>query len=508
MMQATKPGRYATALLLTALAVTGCSARSAQSTQAAAAGQNASPAAPAASASVATRVPITQTYNVTYKPGTKVIDAPTVAGAYQGVGSDGSLLFDARSAPAVAALTPQSVVIFAGLALRRVVSVAQAGNTLHVFTGPATLDEAIADGHIAWELPVAFGRVAFAPPPGFHRVFGPSVASAWQQPFLAEALADEPGYTFSGTVEDWDVTVKLVPDNGDLHMDLDAGRTIGGGKIELHGIGELDSLTNSVNITLSNGTTTQLSFDNKNLHGKLDMTWNVAFDKEHGGESVKEFSEPEVSNLPLGFSLPFLVGPLPFKLEFKTGFAFQPVFTSKVTVAQGEYHTTFGGALSVNDGSGSAGPGPDSQVNFTGGIDSSGGTLSVAPLGLSATLAMPKIVLTLGVPDALDNVLGELRSIGDAIPRSDALTPQSEPFKKILGETDAGPYADIITQITFIATGPLAIVPCERRELHVSAIVGVSASLFGHDLAAVEPKTVVDKQVTEILPKNITLCKN
>jgi hypothetical protein len=179
------------------------------------------------------RAPAAQTYDVTYKPGTKVIDAPTVASAYRGVGSDGSLLFDARTAPAVATLTPQSVVIFGGLALRRVVSITNDGTTLHVFTGPATLDEAIENGHIAWMLPVAFGRVAFAPPPGFHRVFGPSVASAWLQPLLAAALADEPGYTFSGTVKDWEVTLKLLPDNGDLHMDLDASRTIGGGKIEV-----------------------------------------------------------------------------------------------------------------------------------------------------------------------------------------------------------------------------------------------------------------------------------
>jgi len=48
--------------------------------------------------------------------------------------------------------------------------------------------------------------------------------------------------------------------------------------------------------------------------------------------------ESDVINLPFALELPIVVVPIPFKLTFKTGFAFQPTFTSKVTVAQSSYY--------------------------------------------------------------------------------------------------------------------------------------------------------------------------
>jgi hypothetical protein len=264
-------------------------------------------------------------------------------------------------------------------------------------------------------------------------------------------------------------------------MEIDAKKTgAGGGTIELHAVGELDSLTNSVEIALANGSTTKISFDNGNLHGKVAFTWNVAFDAAHGGEDIKTLNEAEVEKLPIGLSVPFLVGPLPFSLKVKAAFAFSPFFSSKTTVAQGEYHTSFGGDVSM-DKSSTAPATSAGSVQGTGDIASYGGTLSVAPLGLSTTMMLPKIQLTLGAP---------------------------EPLESVLGETAGGPYFAMMTQANFVATGPLSIVPCERRELNVIAIVGADASLLGHSIGKTDPKTVFSKNHTEIVPNNIKLCQS
>jgi hypothetical protein len=483
--------------------------------------------------------PSQSTFDVDWKPGTTVIEPSAVAQSFKGMAADGSMAFDGETAKRIAALPPYSVIVLSGLAVRRIARVQQVGSQLHVFTGPVALDDAIEQGHIKWRIPVDFNRVAIAMPAGFQPIERPMWAATWGGTLIPSAYADEPGYNWKGNAGDWEAKLSVTPQNGDLKFELDAKKTIGGGTLSVHGSGELDSLTNSVEITLANGSTTQISFDNSNLHGKVDFTWDATFDKQHGGDDIKEFNKPTVANLPLGFSLPFVVGPLPFKLVFRTGFAFSPIFTSKTTVAHGEAHMSFGGAASVNSSSagdtpaaataaGAAPPAPasppandSSTMQADGTIDSYGGTLSVAPLGLSTTISMPKIVLTLGVPEALDNALSEIRGLGgilgtdadtakdaEGMARSDALTnAPGSPFANLMGKQDSGPYFDVLMQYDFVATGPLSIAACERRELKALAMVGVEASLLGKSLVRVPPKTILEKNYKLIVPSNIKLCR-
>jgi len=483
--------------------------------------------------------PSESTFKVDWKPETHVFEASEVVQSYHGVADDRSMTFEGDLAKKIAALPPYSIIVLSGLAIRRIARVAQVGSRLHVFTGPVALDDAISRGQIKWKIPLDFSKVAIAVPPGFQRVKRPTPSGSW---LISSAFADDAGFNSTVTLDGWEVKLSITPDNGDIKFDLDAKKTIGGGTIEVHGIGELDSLTNSVQITLANGITTQIDFENTNLHGKVDFTWDATFDKEHGGDAIAEFTKQAIVNLPLGFELPFVVGPLPFKLVFKSAFAFSPIFTSKTTVAHGESHMTFRGGASVSSTPGDAGAsssaappaggtGPDAAPDTSGGgdssmqadqsIDSYGGTMSVAPLGLSTTIAMPKIVLTLGVPQALDNVLDEIRGLGgilgagsgsakgaEGMSRSDPLTNAGRSmFTKLMGKQDTGPYFNVMLRYDFIATGPIAIAACERRQLKALAMVGVNASLFGRDLPAVPPKTILEKDYKLIVPANIKLCR-
>jgi hypothetical protein len=64
-----------------------------------------------------------------------------------------------------------------------------------------------------------------------------------------------------------------------------------------------------------------------------------------------------------------------------------------------------------------------------------------------------------------------------------------------------------MTQANFVATGPLSIVPCERRQLSVIGIVGADATLFGKSLGRTVPKTVFQKDYTLVVPGNIKICQ-
>jgi hypothetical protein len=485
--------------LLAALA--GCS----HSSDSHSAGTSASPAA--ASSAARALVLTSSTYDVTLKPGTQVIDTDTMAHAYRGAAADGTLTFDAASAPALATIKPGTVAIFAGVAMLQVTAVNASGGKISVAGTPAGLEEAIKDGHIAWSGPLDFSKSVFNPPPGFHRVADdarPMLAfeNLLGQP--AEAALSLANNTWKGTVKDWDVTIALTPSSGNLHLDIHANKSIAGGTIDVHGVGQFNGLTNQGSITLANGATTEITFNNSGLSGTVDFDWKVAFDADHGGNEPK-LKESDVENLPFSLDFPVPVGPIPFKLSFKTGFAFQPAFTSKVAVAQGSYHASFGGDMPMTNtaSADAASPATDlakppdpgappapaaaaaaggaGALSGTGSINSYGGTLSLAAIGLSTTIALPKITFSIGLPSALDTFLG---------------SPD-------LG----GPYATLLTQANFLATGTLTMVQCEKRELNLLGIVGYKPGLFGKLKLKAVSKTVFEKSYTEIRPPNITLCQ-
>jgi hypothetical protein len=108
--------------------------------------------------------------------------------------------------------------------------------------------------------------------------------------------------------------------------------------------------------------------------------------------------------------------------------------------------------------------------------------MSLAAIGLSTTVAMPKISLSLGLPGDLDAFL------------------QSPDF--------GGPYAALMTQANFIATGTLTMVQCEKRELNLLAVTGYKPGLLGKLKLQPISKTVFEKAFTEIRPPNITLCNH
>ena len=442
-------------------------------------------------------------YDVSLKPETKLIDVETMSHAYRGAGHDGTLKFDAASAPAVAALTPGAVAVFAGVALLKVTNVSNSGGVIAVTGTPAGLEDAIDHGRISWSAPLDFKKMAFNPPPGFHQVSTvPDYLVALKNLLgaPAEAAFSLSNNTWSGSVKDWDVTIALTPTGGNLHLDVHANKSIAGGTIDVHGVGQFNGITNQTSITLANGATTEITFDNNGINGSVDFDWKVAFDADHGGNEPK-LKESDVENLPFSLDFPVPVGPIPFVVKFKTGFAFQPTFTSKVAVAQGTYHANFGGSMPMTDTSSagsadaaaaSASPtasppepsadGAGASLSGTGTIDSYGGTMSLAAIGLSTTVALPKITLSIGLPGELDAFL------------------QSPDF--------GGPYATLMTQANFLATGTLTMVQCEKRELNLLAVTGYKPGLLGKLKLQPISKTVFEKSFSEIRPPNITLCNH
>ena len=129
-----------------------------------------------------------------------------------------------------------------------------------------------------------------------------------------------------------------------------------------------------------------------------------------------------------------------------------------------------------------ASTGGSGALTGSGSINSYGGTLSLAAIGLSTTVALPKITLTIGLPSAL----------GSFLPSPDF----------------GGPYATFMTQANFLATGTLTMVQCEKRELNLLAVAGYKPGILGKLKLKAVSKTIFEQSYTEIRPPNITLCKS
>ncbi len=446
-------------------------------------------------APVAGALPAQTTYEVALKPATRLVDAAAMSRAYRGTDASGALTFDGAQSPQITALKAGDVAIFAGVAVLKVDSSQTSGGMTTIRGTPAGLEDAIDHGRLTWSAPLDFRRMAFNPPPGFRPLedrSGPLEALLGALVPEARADASLANNSWSGKVQDFDVVLKLTPESGNLTIDLTATKSIAGGTIEVHGTAHFSGLTSQGSITLANGATTEIQFNNRGLKGDVDFTWKVAFDADHGG-NTPQMSESTVGNLPFSLDYPILVGPIPFKLSFKAGFAFQPAFSSKVAVAQGSYHAHFGGALSstttatdnpaAGDAQAAAPSSGDAEgaVSGDGTIDSYGGTRSLAFIGLSTTVAMPKIVFTLGLPSQMSKALN------------------SPDF--------GGPYATLMTQANFLASGSLSMVQCEKRELKLLGFVGYKVGLLGKlKLKDSAPKTVFTRTYKELEPPNITLC--
>jgi len=106
----------------------------------------------------------------------------------------------------------------------------------------------------------------------------------------------------------------------------------------------------------------------------------------------------------------------------------------------------------------------------------------MAAIGLSTTVALPKISLTIGLPGALNSFL------------------HSPNF--------GGPYTTFLTQANFLATGTLTMVQCEKRELNLLVVTGYTPGILGKLKLKAVSKTIFEKDYTEIRPPNITLCKS
>jgi hypothetical protein len=449
-------------------------------------------------------------FEVTYQPETVVIDPATTQKSFEGVSADGAVFVFNTSVPAIRGLKAGSVLLLQGLALKKVVAVETAGDSLIVATVPATLTDAIQDGHIQFDAPITFddsGSSASlgAPPasvvPGWKNFSaGIALAPAWAfaPPPMPVALVAAPSPK-EGAEGDWKFTSKATKEAGQLNLDVDVKGALEGMTVDLTAKGHVQSFGLITDIQISHGVIEQFKYVAKNLRGDVDVDF-VA--KKSGDGMIKGLE----IKLPTPFQAPLPIGGIPFVLSIGEALILKPALSAKNEIAQGHFNLKYGGGQGFSmSGPGMAGegqPGGEGQITNS-------SSLAIAPFAYIIAFAMPRVELTLGLEKATG-----FETLAKAIPsgiadRAAELLSKTTIGSQIAGaikktiKSEAAAYVEMVMVVSHLDSGPLVLLPCKKTTLEVHSKVGYDVSALGKTTEGSKEVEMGSKQVIQQTPENI-----
>ena len=450
-------------------------------------------------------------FEVTYQPETVVLDPVATQKSFEGVSADGNVFVFNRTNPAIATLHAGNVLLLQDVALKKVVAVEQQGDSLVVGTQPATLTDAIQDGHIHWDTPITFdtasGTAALTASP----LDAPR--SSWASSSLS--LAAAPAWAFapaafpaaliaapegkSGSEGDWKFTTKATKEEGRLTLDVDIQGRPEGMTVDVVAKGHVQSFGLITDIQISHGVIEQFQYVAKNLRGDVDIDLLA---KKTGDGPLKGL---EVK-LPAPFELPLPLGGIPFVLSIGGAVIVKPSLSAKNEIAHGHYKITYGGAqgFSVNGpGMTSAGT-PDGTQEIT---DSS--SVAIAPFAYILALALPRVELTIGLEKALglDKLVKAIPSaVTDRVSKLLSNTTLGAQIADVAEKTlksQAAASVEMVMVASHLDSGPLVPLPCRKTTFDVHANVGYDANALGKTSQGTKELELAGKHIIQQVPPNI-----
>lgn len=427
-------------------------------------------------------------FQVTYTDNTVVVDAATTEKTFRGVSADGQLFVFDKDNEQIKKLEAGSVMLLQGLALKKVVAVEDNGEFLVVATAPATLTDAIKDGHIAWDLPVHFDGKSATLQDALPRFFD---HGNW----VVEAAAPET----SGTVGDWKYTAKANPSPGKLDLDLDVKGSLEGLDVDVNGKGTIQNFNLAADMQVSNGVMENFKYVAKNLQGEV----NLAFVATKKGDGMLKRIEKK---LPPMFEAPVIIGGIPFVMDVSSVVIIGPGLSAKNEAASGHFKVKFNGGQGF-DFSGAAIT-PEGNVSSNNEIVDSG-SISVAPFAYLVGFAMPRVELTLGlakatgfdkleekIPSSIKNKVSELLSKTELGAKVADLT------EKTL-KSEAAAHVEMVMVAAHIDSGPLVPLPCKKTTLDVHANVGFDANMLGQTATGTQELNLIEDQKIQVVPEGM-----
>jgi hypothetical protein len=397
------------------------------------------------------------TANVTLASNTVKIARSTVASELTNVSNFGSTYTFSSTGGGVGSLKAGSIMFLEGTAIRTVTSVTPQGGGVVINTSDASLEDAFSSANISFNQHVSGSSVGTietgAMPSGSYSEVptptpSPAASSSHDSVPAGTSVLDmsdlistprrltAAGFSATTTIAGWSVTMTVAPSSNRLDFDVEATKG-SDPQVTLSGKGYVSDFIAASDIDIASGQLVHGGFSAQNLSGQITFTWKAV-------AQVVKLSK-NLIKLPLNYTIPIVVGGIPFSIGIGCEFLATIGFTSKDTVV--------GGDTTVNFGPGSEGFTLTKSAGMTvAGLMSGIGqilqsvvpTVTVGPLGIVLAIELPRISLGVGV-------------VG----------------------TQAGAYVDVVSSTGVTDAGVLGLIPCHDVKLDVTGGAGVSASIFG-----------------------------
>ena len=326
-----------------------------------------------------------QKFDVNWAAGVKLLEAAQAKDLLIGTPPNESTLtytFDPTAA-AVAALQTGDIIVLEGLAYRRVVSVSNSGTSLDLLTERIKLTDAIADGDIAWNQPIAFDSAD-------------NLAAAkvyFDQTQLNRTSSGLTGVIeYSGDVGGFAVNVTLTPKSGGVDLFAGASKDIAGEtRFAVSANGSLSNFRSSGEILIAGGSTNGFGMSATGLRGDLKVQ----------AAAFNTGASQDLLAIPIGIDMPVQIGPVPLIVKITANVN----VTLELSALQSSAEASVDFTYSADQGFTVAGSTMESTGRLSGASFSkfSGGSADAVAAGMAACIEFPRYEIA---------VAGEFASVG------------------------------------------------------------------------------------------------
>ncbi len=279
-----------------------------------------------------------ETLDITMKEGGRQLSQASMTAATTEDIDAGTRYVFPNASSQVSALAIDNIVLFSGMGLGRVTAITSDQGTVTIDTEPATLDEFVQDGTIAWGHTVDFAQTADPQiQPGFEDSFTLMKRDTRTSQITVDP-GENPTFTFAGTINSWEVTMSLQPTSSRMNLTISASRSVGNQKVvTVTGEGFVSNFRQSANIEYVSGQASTVLFSQDGLQGEMNISW-AAFNP---GEFIN--NELAQLSLPVEIPIPITVGGIPVVLKLQAIARVIPQLNFPDMSSQGSFKVVYNG---------------------------------------------------------------------------------------------------------------------------------------------------------------------
>jgi hypothetical protein len=222
----------------------------------------------------------------------------------------------------VSSLPVGEPLMFPGKAVRRINHVAVEGGKTVIYTDPAKLNEVIKDAKIGWNQKFSFGKMPLSELERIKPMFGGTA--------LAQTGTSGNSVQFSGTINDWSMSVSITPDSSQNRLDITMdGRKGSAGRV--HADGYISDFSSRGNLQYADSNLNDFTYEEQGLQGRLHVIF----------AAVELGSDEALFNIPAEISIPYEVGPLFMEAKLKADLRVVPEVRGGAS-AQADFTVSYG----------------------------------------------------------------------------------------------------------------------------------------------------------------------